>query len=371
MDDKIKRLGELINGVLGKVADYDVRYVTEKTIVVTITNLNQQLIDSLKTVLPEMVVKLFKIRLGGFNVVKYSTNEVDIIMVDPSKVNYELYQNSMSIIKKLNLDVTACDNHFCKHSEYAKVCHYKKKYDYVTLYTETINRIRLADLSRIKDLSERDICSYIHHTSPSEKWINSQIAYIGNLSPLEKRVLYVYTTYGSALTNDLLRNNSKVNKDIFAFFRSHFSNFSDTFLALTKASFADYQTVESYIKSMISIIRKLIRGSPPSGHAFYIYRGTKDKLALREDTTYVTEAFQSCSVFTKVALPFSESSGSYGTIVKFRVRNKCLLISHSVYPQEYEILLDFGQNWEVKRYLKGAQFIKDGNLINADYAELR
>ena len=375
MEGKLKRLKILIDNETGDSCVITSKYVTEKTIYINVSGLSIQSVNILKFgTFSDIVKLLFKIRsLGGYNYATYNASNIGLILVDPSKVNYNLYINSLNYVKKLKLHDTVCDNDFCKHKEYRAVCQYRQKYDYYTLYVEIFNRIRLVDFSRIKNLNEKDICHYIHYTSPDDNWITSQVQYVRNLSAVEKKVIESYSNYGAALTNDLLRNGMKINNKILDFFKVHILSFADIYNALMGNIIITTGTVERFIIKVINILINVINNAPASNRHFYVYRGIKGQLSVLEDGKYAADSLQSCSVFTKVAINFSKlnKSSGYGTIVRFRVKDRCLLLSKSVYPNEYEVLLEPFREWTAKRVIRDAEFIKDGAIINADYIEFR
>ena len=387
MERGLYTLRDYILNKTGKDPIIKYKYVTEKSLYVII---EQYISPNLRKDFETYVSLLFNldnIRQKGNNVI-YSNKDVRLNIVDPSKLNYKEYMIFTNYARSVNLKDTKCHNYFCDHKKYEGFCFFEKMYYFSQLYKEVFNRARSIDLSLYgspllevsniilnkglninlnKGLTNDNLCEYIHATGPSESWITSQITYLENLEYIPKSVLRLYTMVGDKLINGYIRNGSNLNSELITYFNKNYhSNFVETYeLLMGKLTVLNEISIGKYIRKLINIIRSVIENSPPLDKPFYVYRGRTDKLSLKEGDYVTTDSFTSTSVYVSTAVRFSKSkkyvgsniTSEYGTILRYKIKGKCLFMSESMYLSEFEVLINFSERYVIKRKIANAEFI--------------
>ena len=380
MDNKIRKIYDIINKlILQYNAQYNIKYLytTIKTLIITIYNLNNKdknIIIRSKDIFEYNLSKIFAIDfdINKGNYVKYD-KDIIIIATDIIPIDYKMFNDSIKLVKSTGVIYSKCILYFCEYNPYkSEYCYGNKNFTYTELYIELFNRIRSIDISRIKGINSTIACRYVNNTLPSSNWINLQIKYLNNLDSFDKKVIRLYTNIGDKLMNSYIRNKMLMNNQIFQYMKTYYnSHFKETYQEKLKSQPLTFNSVERYIKILIYQLQKIILNSPQIDKSFYVYRGRKDKLITINDRIYQTDSFTSASAFTTVAIKFSKNKG-YGTIYRFRIRNKCLLMSNSKYPSEFEILLPYFDDFTIKSMNKNVEFVNPIFLdkITADYVEV-
>lgn len=344
------------------------KYISEKTLVITVQGLSTSSLNKIISLKPRIELTLnaiFKVQFGDnkYSKIVIGTN-VQIFIVDILKVNYKLYNTLKSNI------ASNCDNYFCSFQEYKAICLHTKKFTYTELYSEIFNRVRTVDFTSIpnKDLPQSS-CKLFYNTLPTKEWVESQIKYLNALDDLSKNILYLYSLTGDKLMNLFLRNAGKMDNNIYNIFVTNFNDNKYVYNALMGNLLYDEKTVASYIRRLIRKLKYIIDNSPLSPNPFYVYRGRTDEFV--PTNNYNSDSFLSTSIMTNVALKFSYDKNKLknGTIIRFKVRSRCLLLSNSKYINEYEILLPFGEKYSLKDSGMSEFLLPDGNRVNVNYVE--
>ena len=343
------------------------KYISNKTLNIIISNISKYSIDLI--LLNKDKINLLFIEYFGF-LPSYILNSNQLIfnLVDISKVNYELFLQIM----KLNVNVYSnCDNYFCSFIEYKNICLSTNKFTNADLYTEIFNRIRTIDFSTFSTNIILDKgCKLLYNNLPSLDWINSQIIYLNSLDTLSKNIINLYTKTGDKLINNYLRNfNNPKKVNIYDIF---LKNIEDNRIVYNEIMGTDIYTensIEIYIRKLIKRLKNIIDGSPLISKSFYVYRGRTDKLIGSDN--YNLESFISTSLLTKIAIDFSNNKykDEYGTIIRFKIKGRALLLSNSKYLKEYEILLPFNNNYTLKNQQISEFITPIKTKVNINYIE--
>ena len=351
------------------------KYILEKTISVWLNNVSTitlQSIQKIKDKFELVLLDAFNIQFGNKNPSYFAVNipkkRLEIIIIDISKINYKVYE---LILPKNKYSSSDCDNYFCSFKEYKNVCLGFKKFIYLELYNEAFNRVRGLDFEKYSQESVRErICDLFYVNMPSKDWIDSQIKYLNSLDILSKKIVNLYSKTGDKLMNLYLRNSNKIDDNIYNLFINNYKDNATIYIELMKTNEVNQKNVEIYIKKLINRLKFIIDNSPLTEKAFYVYRGRTDQPI--PDEKYNSDSFLSTSLLTKIAVNFSKDQklGTHGTIFRFKIRSKCLLISNSKYLTEYEILLPFGERYLLKSNNINSEFIDGGgDKVEVNYVE--
>ena len=344
------------------------KIVYEKTINVIIRGLSNNTLNNLNKIKDkfELILTQFFGVVPNYSI-NLISNTINLTIIDISKINYNIF---LELIK-LNANTQSdCDNYFCTFKEYKSICLKNNKFVNAELYIEIFNRIRTVDFSSYpKDLVITSACKLLYLNFPSLNWINSQINYLNSLDTLSKKIINLYTRTGDKLINLYLRNGSIINDDIFNIFKLNYNDNINIYNQLMGSINFDINSVNTYIKRLIRRLRLIIDASPLIDNSFYVYRGRTDKVMGPKN--YTLESFISTSLLTRVAVDFSKDkiTSTYGSIIRFKLRGRALLLSNSKYLKEYEILLPFGYTYTLKSQ-QTAEFVNSiGQKINVNYVE--
>jgi hypothetical protein len=351
---KLQNFVKYLNDIGTQVLVY-YKYITEKRFNIIIKGLPNDITDSIidsKISFARRLSIYFGIRFQySDNIIRgnyFSVGNEGLIisLIDLSKINYNLYI-TLSKLPNFLSGYTDCDNYFCSYVEYKSICLYNQKFTYADLYAEIFNKLRGVDFESFPvDSIIKNSCDLLYKTLPKKEWVQAQIQYINSLGELDKRILKFYSTTGDKLINIYLREGMMSNKLYEIFAKSYYQN-SDIYQELMGINNYDISLVEIYTKKLIKRLRAIIRNSPSLPAPFYVYRGRTD--VIKPEATYTTESFISTSILSKVAVTFSNQQGpKYGTVIRLKVKGKCLLLSNSQYLGEYELLLPFGEKFMLK-----------------------
>ena len=365
--DKLSSFIDYFNKTFGTSNDKIVvsyKYITEKTLNVIIKGLTA-------TTLKKIVKDKFELSITNFFgvVPNYKIgSSLSITLVDIGKINYNLF---VQFIKSTPVDsVSDCDNYFCTFQEYTSVCLNNTKFKNSELYVEIFNRVRRIDFDNYKKSEViSSACALLYKNFPSLNWVNSQISYLNSLDTLSKQIVTLYSITGDRLINFYMRNGNTINDGIFKLFQANYNDNVAIYKQLMKIDYYDVNTVNVYIRRLIRKLKAIIDNSPLIDTSFYVYRGRTDKITVPK--SYALDSFISTSLLTRVAVDFSrdKTTGNYGTIIRFKLRGRALLLSNSKYLKEYEILLPFGYRYTLKSQQNGEFINSIGQKITATYVE--
>lgn len=399
MEDKIKLFKNYIVGELIPAAGFKVGgqlnvsyvYITEKTVKITLHNISSAFYKKINQVtLKNWLSKLFDFNFDKSGAISYTYPNINITVIDLSKVSFNVYTNLIKLVG--NKATSLCHDYFCYTEVYAmKICGPSHTFTYQDLYTEYFNTFRSSDVTGLGPGFEETLCKSIHARLPSRQWIKDQVNYVETLDDLSSAVLYLWSTNpGYTLINPFIRNKNKVNGDVINNFIKNYSTvFRETYVRLMGQEFVNVaggeKYISSYIRKLLRELRRIIEASPRINREFYVYRGLNVRLTgYSVGDEFLNDTPTGTSAFCKVSLKFSEnttfnlkgpkgggiSNYKYGTIIRYRPKGACLLMSMTEYIDEYEILLPPTENYQIKRYIRNAEFIYNNAKIMADYIEL-
>jgi len=343
------------------------KYSSDKTLSIIIKNISTATVYLLKSN-KQTLDLFFNDYFGYLPIYIINFGQLNFTLIDISKVNYNKF---LQIIKLNNSEYSNCDNYFCAFIEYKNLCFSNNKFTNLELYSEIFNRVRNIDFFTFTNETILDKgCKLLYYNLPSLDWINSQIIYINSLDNLSKKIINLYTKTGDRLINNYLRNLTAINKiDIYDIFVKNYTDNQLVYNELMSSNVYSSNSIETYTRRLIKKIRSIIEGSPIIDKSFYVYRGRTDKVIA--SSNYNLESFVSTSLLSKIAIDFSNNkfTGEYGTIIRFKIRGRALLLSNSKYLKEYEILLPFGYNYTLKNQQMCEFITTNKTKVNINYIE--
>lgn len=256
------------------------------------------------------------------------------------EVNKEIYSNCQDVLCYI----------------YPKQCgkDHGKMY-YPNLLAELYNRFRVVDP---EDINEDLQCQLLDLEYPSKKWIGKQNKYVDQLSPIDFKLLVLYSHNGDVFINNFLRDGKIITNKNLLYVRSRKSTFLPIIKDLGGSSTIVKEELQLFAEYFVKRVEKIIRRSPVLDKDIVLYRGLRTLPYKDEEKEVIgLKGFSSMSMSLQVAIDFARDRGYVEKVIV--PKGSHLIFNYeSKYPIELELLPPPNSLFRVLRECKWEKFFK-------------
>jgi len=199
-----------------------------------------------------------------------------------------------------------------------------------------------------------DVCKKLYNELPSIEWLEAQKQYNLNLPDDDKKWIELYSHNGDTILNSYLRGQS-ITRDTLNYIRIRTETFSKYFDVLNMT----IDTILVFLQTFHINLSRIIHQAPRLQEKIIVYRGLQnaDFFVGTPDHLYTNKGYVSTSIYGSMAYSFS--NGQFMNQIIIHENYPCLLMYHSRYTQEFEILLPHNSMYYITKPFQGKLIVDE------------